>query len=214
MSLTLHALTLCHLQDYERLKQCWMNEIFSPELLTFEDAIVLAVSNSLRHLRERIDQAKQAHEANQTTQFLTSMLEMDADRVQYVLASYLRVRLAKIERYALYTLAQPAVRARLSDAETAFVKSFVDSLERHFQSSFLSRLPDNPKVRALDTQDGDVDMIPEPELDAYVFVRVLVAHEDIELATVGRLRLDRNQVIGLPYRDVRDYLQQGTFCLI
>jgi len=51
--------------------------------------------------------------------------QMEIDRVKYLLASYLRTRLRKLERFAFHVLRDKSCYDRLSPAEFKFVRECV-----------------------------------------------------------------------------------------
>ena len=51
--------------------------------------------------------------------------QMEIDRVKYLLASYLRTRLRKLEKYAFHVLSNQALHRRMSPHEFAFVNECV-----------------------------------------------------------------------------------------
>jgi hypothetical protein len=94
------------------------------------------------------------------------MLEMELDRVKFVLASYLRSRLKKLDQNIMYALSTPAVVERLSEAEMQYAAGYVDMLGDAFQKSFLDHLP--PQFQSL----TEKEMIDAPDLDKFVAFRV------------------------------------------
>lgn len=66
---------------------------------------------------------------------------MEIDRLKYVVASYLRTRLRKIERFAHHILSLPALTQRLSPKEIQFVKQYVLIFENHVADVALSQFP-------------------------------------------------------------------------
>ena len=49
---------------------------------------------------------------------MLSLVRMEMDRVAFMLKSYLRVRLQKIEQYVLYYVSSESLRARMSASES------------------------------------------------------------------------------------------------
>lgn len=78
----------------ERLEQAWMNEKFAPELLESKSEIVECVMEQLEHMEENLRRAKKGD-------LKVSIHRMEMERIRYVLSSYLRCRLMKIEKFFL-----------------------------------------------------------------------------------------------------------------
>lgn len=74
-------------------------------------------------------------------QFLCTVLQMEADRIHFMLVSYHRIRLKKIERYAAHLVFSGEGERRCSPHEMTFLNGYVDLLNSHLHTSFLSKLP-------------------------------------------------------------------------
>ncbi|PRQ22893.1 putative GINS subunit, domain A protein [Rosa chinensis] len=61
---------------------------------------------------------------------------MDLDRSKFLLRSYLRIRLQKIEKYIFHILATAKLYNRLSKQEKAFAKTVLLKLPNKYQSIF------------------------------------------------------------------------------
>jgi len=52
---------------------------------------------------------------------------MEIDRIKFMVASYLRTRLRKIEKHAMHIVANTALSERLSQGELQYAKQYVES---------------------------------------------------------------------------------------
>ena len=77
--------------------------------------------------------------------FKVMLYEMDVERIRYLIVSYLRVRLQKIERYHKYIIEHDQL-SRLSADETRYIKEFSSLTEQYFESTFFSHFNDSPYV--------------------------------------------------------------------
>ena len=123
--------------DYVTLKRAWMNEQRAPELLPYESEAVENILNSLRPQWTLIS-ARQAQWTGRDSH-IRDLLTMEADRVGYILKSYLRVRLYKIQHYARHYLMTG--QHLLSSAELSFAKNILSISEEAFKTMFLRHLP-------------------------------------------------------------------------
>ncbi|KAJ1842314.1 GINS complex subunit, partial [Coemansia sp. RSA 2703] len=130
--------------DVGILTRAWMNERNAPEILAYEGA---ALENSM----ELVDYQRQKMQGAAT--FVGNILQMDVDRVRFLVRSYLRARLVKIEMHAKHYLAEPTYRERLSQAELEYARGFVELDVGHVRRSFLDQLP--PHLRGLDEVGGE-----------------------------------------------------------
>uniref|UniRef100_A0AAG5D465 GINS complex subunit 4 n=1 Tax=Anopheles atroparvus TaxID=41427 RepID=A0AAG5D465_ANOAO len=79
-------------QVLQSLQRAWMNEKFAPDLLPYEDALVEMVMIQLVHMEENLASADKNN-------LLYIVHRMEVERIRFVVASYLRCRLQKIETY-------------------------------------------------------------------------------------------------------------------
>uniref|UniRef100_A0A8C9AJ04 DNA replication complex GINS protein SLD5 n=1 Tax=Prolemur simus TaxID=1328070 RepID=A0A8C9AJ04_PROSS len=148
----------------ERLEQAWMNEKFAPELLESKSEIVECVMEQLEHMEENLRRVKKED-------LKVSIHRMEMERIRYVLSSYLRCRLTKIEKFFPHILEKEKTRpegepASLSPEEFAFAKDYLKNVA-------LKHMP--PNLQKVDL----LRSVPKPDLDSYVFLRVRERQENI-----------------------------------
>ncbi|KAJ6652182.1 hypothetical protein lerEdw1_013126 [Lerista edwardsae] len=153
------------------LEQAWMNEKFSPELLESKSEIVECVVEQLEHMEENLKRARKGD-------LKVGIHWMEVERIRYVLNSYLRCRLRKIEKYFPHVLEKEKTRAEgepsiLSPEELAFAREYMTNTEAHFRSVALRHMP--PNLQKVDL----LKAVPKPNLDSFVFLRVKEKQENI-----------------------------------
>ncbi|XP_060107092.1 DNA replication complex GINS protein SLD5 [Heteronotia binoei] len=153
------------------LEQAWMNEKFAPELLESKSEIVECVVEQLEHMEENLKRAKGGD-------LKVGIHRMEVERIRYVLSSYLRCRLRKIEKYFPHILEKEKTRAEgdpsiLSPEEFAFAKEYMANTEAHFRNVALKHMP--PNLQKVDL----LKAVAKPNLDAFVFLRVKERQENI-----------------------------------
>lgn len=101
-----------------------------------------------------------------------SLYQMDLDRTLFLLRSYLRIRILKIEKYMFHIRKTEELWNRLSKDEKFFTERCTDDLKKHLEESVLSKLPENyqsyERQSVISEED---DMVPEPRLDTFVLCR-------------------------------------------
>nr|XP_002757034.2 DNA replication complex GINS protein SLD5 isoform X1 [Callithrix jacchus] len=155
----------------ERLEQAWMNEKFAPELLESKPEIVECVMEQLEHMEENVRRAKRED-------LKVSIHQMEMERIRYVLSSYLRCRLMKIEKFFPHVLEKEKTRrdgepSSLSPEELAFTREFMANTETYLKNVALKHMP--PNLQKVDLFRA----VPKPDLDSYVFLRVRERQENI-----------------------------------
>ncbi|KAJ1726038.1 GINS complex subunit [Coemansia biformis] len=139
---------------------------------------------------------------------------MDVDRVKYLVRSYLRTRLTKIEQHAMHYTREPLYRGRMSQNELDYAKGFVALEERHMRRSFLDQLP--PHLRSLDETAGNgLEMVTTPDMDAAVFCRVRTTVGEFQFdASEDPIVMKRSNIFITRYSIIRSLLEDGKVELI
>ncbi|XP_061360675.1 DNA replication complex GINS protein SLD5 isoform X1 [Gastrolobium bilobum] len=154
--------------DVVLLKRAWRNEKAAPEILRFE-------SDLISRVREQIQLVEETVEENSTggsDPLSVSLYQMDLDRTLFLLRSYLRIRIQKIEKYMFHIQKTDELWNRLSKEEKNFTRRCTNDLKQHLEENVLSKLPENYQslLKQSVTSDED-DMVPEPRLDTFVLCR-------------------------------------------
>ncbi|XP_062935536.1 DNA replication complex GINS protein SLD5 isoform X2 [Cynocephalus volans] len=154
-----------------RLEQAWMNEKFAPELLESKSEIIECVIEQLDHMEENVRRAKKGD-------LKVSIHRMEMERIRYVLNSYLRCRLLKIEKFFPHVLEKEKTRpegepSSLSAEEFAFAKEYMANIQTYLKNVALKHMP--PNLQKVDL----LRSVPKPDLDSYVFLRVKERQENI-----------------------------------
>uniref|UniRef100_A0A182JK03 DNA replication complex GINS protein SLD5 n=1 Tax=Anopheles atroparvus TaxID=41427 RepID=A0A182JK03_ANOAO len=189
----------------QSLQRAWMNEKFAPDLLPYEDALVEMVMIQLVHMEENLASADKNN-------LLYIVHRMEVERIRFVVASYLRCRLQKIETYASHILDsesnRPRSKKRLSDAEHRFAVDFHESVETHFYQLVVRHMPQNH-------QDDERIRRVGPNVDAHVFAR---ARQDVGEFSLGggehTVNIKKDAVHLFKYRDVESLVMDGILELI
>ncbi|KAJ7305210.1 hypothetical protein JRQ81_011120 [Phrynocephalus forsythii] len=156
------------------LEQAWMNEKFSPELLESKSEVTECVIEQLEHMEENLKRAKKGD-------LKIAIHRMEVERIRYVLSSYLRCRIRKIEKYFPHILEKEKTRAEgepsvLSAEEFAFAKEYMANTEAHLRNMALKHMPPNLQKKLVAPSFLSV---PKPNLDSFVFLCVKEKQENI-----------------------------------
>ena len=202
--------------DVERLNTAWRSEVACPELLPYEAELVDDIREYLESQKDLVEEQKRepGSEAD-TVLFSAALYESEIERIEFSLASYLRARLAKIERHALHILSSAPRCARLSAREHEYAKAYIDMLEQHFTDAALGQLP--PGFRELTTEGSGPhdEMVDRPRLDEFVFCKIAKTLGDVEVDEQGeRAFLSEGDVHVLRYRPMRTWVERGDVSLL
>lgn len=126
----------------------------------------------------------------------------------------LRTRLAKLEQYHLQILKNEAMRGRLSPKELEYAKRYRKLVKGHFHDAFLRHLPSS--VQSYKEMSKDVKMIPEPDLDKHVFIRVKedIGTFELQRDPVETVSLALGDIYLLRYRPIQPLLESNQVELV
>ncbi|GAU14998.1 hypothetical protein TSUD_47930 [Trifolium subterraneum] len=160
--------TLISTTDVELLKRAWRNEKAAPEILRFESDLITRVREQIELMEETVEEKLTVG----TDPLSVSLYQMDLDRTLFLLRSYLRIRILKIEKYMFHIRKTEELWNRLSKDEKFFTERCTDDLKKHLEESVLSKLPENYQSHERQSVISEEDdMVPEPRLDTFVLCR-------------------------------------------
>ena len=196
---------------YQRLKRAWFDEQNAPILLKFKSELVERFSNLISSREAEIDEAeKEANESGDGTEMLLmSIAREELNRAKYVLRSYLRARIKKLQQFPAHYLQKRGEEEEesnntASEKEETFAEGLVEAYDKHAKS-ILSNFPSEYGDALIEFNrggggdDGENDEKPEltmvsrpDEKNAMVFMRMLedVGQFTFQNGEVGEDRVD------------------------
>lgn len=118
------------------MEEAWMNEKFAPEVLPHKFELVETILTTVEAMEENISTLE-------NSDFLKSIYQMEVDRLRYLVTSYARTRLGKIEMFAASVLqedlerAEKRVEAYLTENETEFAKNYIQGTLFYIQTNYI-----------------------------------------------------------------------------
>ena len=201
--------------DYLALRRAWINEQRAPELLQYETSAVENIMKSLRPQWNLIS-ARQAQWTGRDSH-LRDLLIMEADRVSYILKSYLRARLFKIQKFARHYLLQGG-QSLMSPAEIQFATNILGVSENAYKSMFLNFLPKGDEYfqSLVASDDPAGDLVRRPDIEKIVLAKV---HETIGTVSTGvtaddTVTIEKDKVYMIRYDLIRDFIRDSRISLI
>lgn len=182
-----------------------MNERFAPELLPHRDDLVRRVRQSVDEQQDVIAQLSQDDALNRM------IYETELERVNYLLRSYLRTRIFKIQSQALHLARDPEAQANLSEPEAAFATKYAALYQRHIDREAWSLVDTSRLPEALKTITSIKQLVTPPDVNAvHVFCKALRDVEAFALpGSTDMVDLQRDTVTLLPYAPLRPFLEKG-----
>ncbi|KAF1979840.1 GINS complex, Sld5 component [Bimuria novae-zelandiae CBS 107.79] len=203
-------------RDLQELTRSWVAERVAPEILPWPSDLMERVLDRIRRQIELVED--QTGNMDPKTNFKLIVIQTELERFKFLVRSFLRARLKKIDAHPLHILARHAASATdllplLSPAEHQYLTSHQALLTSHYASSFLSQFP--ASLQRMDDTTGGISMVDKPDEDAAVFVRVL---RDVgEVAVEGtdkRLEMKRGDVWVVRWSTMRGWVASGDLELI
>ncbi|KAI8591022.1 hypothetical protein BDZ88DRAFT_450703 [Geranomyces variabilis] len=199
--------------DIKSLTQCWINERCAPELLPYADDLVRGLMEMIEAQAANIEARREGGEGSggpsPDAAFLAVLLQQEIERIKFLIRSYLRARLAKIQQHTQHILQEELYRNRLSFEELAFAERFQELLTKHFKRSYLDDLP-----AFLQKLDG-ARMVSTPELEDAVFCRIKEDIGGFQLESSDEiLTMRTNNIYFLRYNAIRRLMEDGKVELI
>ncbi|KAK5645930.1 hypothetical protein RI129_004394 [Pyrocoelia pectoralis] len=191
------------------MEEAWLNEKFAPEILPHKYDIVECLLGQVSHVEENLSNVH-------NDDLRRSLHQMELDRLRYLVSSYLRLRLEKIERFVYFILKQEEERSQkgeenyLNDNELNFAKCYGQSLDQHFTDQ-LQFWPGNIPAEWK-------NQLIVPNIYSYVFMKakneiegVMINHVNEEEEVVD---LKTGSQILISYNNVGHLIRNNQSCLI
>ncbi|KAJ7673452.1 hypothetical protein B0H17DRAFT_947248 [Mycena rosella] len=174
----------------EQLTRHWMNERHAPDILPAQDVLLSSLLDHIRRQSDTIQLLRGDPSSSEEEHIRIMLAQTEVERVKFVVRSYVRTRLFKIETYARYIIANEDVQTRITAAERAYASRHAHLIDRHFYASVLQSLPESQA--GLDDIPNFImpRMITEPETTRAVFAHAL---EDVTVRTPEGRTVDLKQ---------------------
>ncbi|KAL2650640.1 hypothetical protein R1flu_018768 [Riccia fluitans] len=200
--------------DVVLLRRVWQNEKCAPEILPYEASLVERVREQIQLMEENIE----AFATEIKDDLMLSLYRMDVNRTLFLLRSYLRARLSKIERHPIHIIDNQELWDRLSEYEQEYTNKYCEVLAKHFEQTVLIRLPEQygSMLKQTSLASEENDMITQPHLNTFVFCRSRGAIGSFQLDDKGDESVDlmTNDLYILRYKPIRKLLETDQIELI
>ncbi|KAJ7904990.1 hypothetical protein B0H13DRAFT_2509863 [Mycena leptocephala] len=172
------------------LTRHWMNERHAPDILPAQDVLLSSLLDHIRLQSDTIQLLRGDPSTSEEEHIRIMLAQTEVERVKFIVRSYVRTRLFKIENYARYIIANEDVQTRITAAErdyasrrvgslvrpaillvlmSSFVNRHAHLIDRHFYASVLQSLPESQA--GLDDIPNFImpPMVTEPDTTRAVF---------------------------------------------
>ncbi|KAJ3554749.1 hypothetical protein NM688_g2948 [Phlebia brevispora] len=199
--------------SFQQFIRHWMNERHAPDILPAQEDLLARLldharkqANDVKLLREHPDTSEDEH-------FRIMLVQTEVERVMFVIRSYVRTRLQKIEKYARYIGMTPEVHERLSQGELDYAQQYVQILDTILTNAVLQSLP--PPQQGLDDKTADIPpMIQGPDKQRPVFAHARQACPPVRLPDGSTMEMEKGQISLTPYYVIEQLLLRGEVELV
>lgn len=189
----------------EILQNTWLNEKFAPELLPHQSDMLDLMLGQIEHMEENILPLDK-----NDFRYITHRIELE--RIKYIVTSYLRCRIKKIETFTRALLEEddqrPADKRRLSTEERKYAEAHMTAIRKHFHQVAIQHMPGN-------IQEESEREVVTPNLYSHVFLRAL---ESVPSVVVGmnddEVDLEAGSLHVMPYKLAAELLLDEKVQLI
>lgn len=152
-------------QVLEILETAWTNEMCAPELLQHQTDMLELMLSQVAHMEEQMKDLDK-------NDFRFVVHQMELERIRYIMSSYLRCRLQKIETFTQYILNRDTeldeAAKRLSPEEAKYAQDFAHHVDEYFNKVATQYMPNQ--------QRGEAEQrLVLPNLMSHVFLKANVA---------------------------------------
>ncbi|GAA95619.1 uncharacterized protein L969DRAFT_85312 [Mixia osmundae IAM 14324] len=192
----------------ETLRRHWQNERMAPEVLPHQEDLVDSLLEQIEQQTDAVNLLKDGDSTSEELHFQLMLVQTDMERVKWLLQSYLRTRMDKIERFAQYLLADAEAKAKLTSLESEYLTRYQRMVDKLMVNSFVKGLPE--RLQALDTEE----MVELPDMRSGIICMVRRACGPIQLPSGEELDLEPESIHLLQYHAIRPLLLRGDIRLV
>ncbi|KAF9782416.1 GINS complex, Sld5 component [Thelephora terrestris] len=197
----------------QKLIRHWMNERHAPDILPIQAELLAGILDHIHKQSSTVSLLRTDPDASEDEHFRIMLAQTEIERVKFVVRSYVRTRLSKIEDYARWILADPLLQGRLSETELKHAKSYANLLATHFEESVLKALPG-----AQQSLDDPVPFMPPmitaPDKMRPVFVLARRDCPSVYLPDGTKMEMRKGQISLTQYRVIESLLFQDLVELV
>ncbi|KAH9939770.1 GINS complex Sld5 component [Epithele typhae] len=198
---------------FQQLIRHWMNERHAPDILPGQEMLLGRLLDHISKQSSDVELLRADPDSSEEEHFRIMLVQTEVERVKFVIRSYIRTRLHKIEKYARFISATPGMHERLSKAELDHAQRYARLVEYHFNQTVLQGLP--LQQRSLEEDVAFMPpMTPSPDKLKPVFAHALVDCPPVYLPDGTATQWQKGQISLTPYYVVEHLLLRGEVELV
>ena len=193
----------------KKMQNLIIQEKEAPELLMYDIESV----NTLDKMIVDQEEALSTLQAKADDNFFTDIYYQEIQRMKYILKSYLRTRLTKIEKHFLDIIRNEKTDV-LSDSEFTYAANYFMLKRDHFEESFANKLP--KAFRDFDDDEGaknnpvNTELVTPPNMQKFVFIKNVQAGKKQFEDGITEVDLKVDDILMLPYSEAKRLIEKKT----
>ncbi|CAL1702670.1 unnamed protein product [Somion occarium] len=198
---------------FQQLIRHWMNERHAPDILPAQEMLLGRLLDHIRKQTDDVQLLRADPDSSEEEHFRITLVQTEIERVKFVIRSYIRTRLHKVEKFARHISATPELHDRLSKAELDHAKRYARLEETHYTSAVLQGLP--PDQQSLDDNIAFMPpMVTAPSKTRAVFAHARQDCPPVRLPDGSTLEMTKGQISLTPYHVVEQLLAREEVELV
>ncbi|KAJ3833300.1 GINS complex Sld5 component [Lentinula raphanica] len=196
-----------------QLTKHWLNERHAPDILPAQEELLASLLDYIRRQSDAVQLLRGQPSASEEEHIRIMLVQMEVERVKFIVRSYVRTRLYKIEKFARFIMGDATIQTRLTTAERTHAQKHAELTDAHFYNSVLQSLPET-QSHLDDTPIFMPPMITKPDESRPVFVHALRDCPPIRFHEDLTLEMKRGHISLMPYSFIEQLLLRGDVELI
>ncbi len=180
-----------------QMQKVIMLEKQTPDIIPFNYDLF---ENLKKAVKSQEDILKQENPKDNSDRFIINIHIMELERMKYMLKSYIRTRLSKIEKHMLYIVEEDQA-SLLSEQEGEFVWNLYETQQNFFREMFYKNLPE--KIDKFSEGETDKRLLTKPNLFEFVFARFLKDIPSCQVTESISVEIKQGGIYFMPYDFVK-----------
>ncbi|EAU83489.1 hypothetical protein CC1G_04745 [Coprinopsis cinerea okayama7 len=197
----------------QQLIRHWMNERHAPDILPAQEELLSGLLDHLRLQSRNVQILRDDPRTSESEHFRIMLVQTEIERVKFIIRSYIRTRLYKIERYARFITSDADVQTRITASEREHASRHAKLTEQHLYLSVLQSLPE-AQSHLDDTPVFYPSMVTQPDKTRPVFVHALQECPPIRLPDGNSMTMKKGHIVLTQYQVVEHLVARGEAELV
>ncbi|KAF8530065.1 GINS complex Sld5 component [Hysterangium stoloniferum] len=190
----------------------WTNERLAPDILDQRGELLQKVLDRIREQADLVQQLRADPDISEDEHFQIILVQTEVERIRFIVRSYIRSRIHKIEKYAHYILEDQDMQRRLSAMELNHAQSYAALIDRQLDVSVLNAMPGWIRREGPNWQGPST--ISRPNKDTSIFVHALQDCAHVLLPDGRPVDIKKGSINLLRYSTIENNLRRGEVELV